>query len=232
MTRALTALSLAVAGAACRPVPAAEFGRQLFNDPRFAESRFNDYSCAICHSVSDAEAEKAYPGHTLYGAAARPSFWGGYQTRLIDAVSFCYVYFMRGPGPLDPDDPKSKALYEYLASLGPAEGAPALPYTVVRDAAGVARGDPARGAQIYDAACRACHGEAHTGGGRLTLEAPVLPEHTADYEHVFHGVAPAVVVVEKVRHGQFFGVGGNMPPFGREMLSDEDLGALLAFFRL
>ena len=41
-----------------------------------------------------------------------------------------------------------------------------------------------------------------------------------------------LVVIEKVRHGQFFGVGGTMPLYSREALSDEDLGALLAFLAL
>ena len=41
------------------------------------------------------------------------------------------------------------------------------------------------------------------------------------------GASPRLVVIEKVRHGQFFGVGGNMPLFSREAMSDADLGALL-----
>jgi thiosulfate dehydrogenase len=35
-----------------------------------------------------------------------------------------------------------------------------------------------------------------------------------------------------VRHGQFFGVGGNMPLFTREALSDSDLGAIVAYLGL
>jgi thiosulfate dehydrogenase len=41
-----------------------------------------------------------------------------------------------------------------------------------------------------------------------------------------------VVVIEKTRHGRFFGVGGNMPLYSLEALSDEDLGALLAYLGL
>ena len=46
------------------------------------------------------------------------------------------------------------------------------------------------------------------------------------------GVPKQLVVIEKVRHGQFFGVGGSMPPYSQEALSDADLGALLAFLGL
>lgn len=43
------------------------------------------------------------------------------------------------------------------------------------------------------------------------------------------GYETGVVVVEKVRHGVFFNIGGTMPPSSLEVLSDEDLGALLAY---
>ncbi len=40
----------------------------------------------------------------------------------------------------------------------------------------------------------------------------------------------ALVVTEKIRHGQFFGVGGNMPFYPREVLSDAELADLLEYF--
>ena len=59
-----------------------------------------------------------------------------------------------------------------------------------------------------------------------------MPEVFNDYDLLFPGVPKQLVVIEKVRHGQFFGVGGNMPLYSLEALSDEDLGALLAFLGL
>ena len=38
--------------------------------------------------------------------------------------------------------------------------------------------------------------------------------------------------IEKIRHGGFLGYGGTMPPFSQAVLSDADLGALLAFLKL
>jgi thiosulfate dehydrogenase len=142
------------------------------------------------------------------------------------------VNFMRGVSPLTPEDPKSRALYEYLAEISPNRQAPALPFTVVKDIQDVPRGNARRGGEVYRAACQTCHGETHTGKGRLTQLASILPEVTDAYGTLFPGVPKQLVVIEKVRHGQFFGVGGSMPLYSLEALSDEDLGALLAFLGL
>jgi thiosulfate dehydrogenase len=234
--RLVVLAALAVLAAACGdegPVPAAEYGERLFSDAKLSESRFNSFSCATCHATTPtAPAGRMDSGYTLHDSAFRKSWWGGYETRLLDAVNFCYVNFMRGVAPLPEDSPQSRALYEYLVSISPNQDARPLPMTVVKNAADVARGDRARGQEVYRAACQSCHGELHTGEGRLTEAASVLPEVTADYGEVFPGVPPSLVVIEKVRHGQFFGVGGNMPPYSLEALSDADLGALLTFLDL
>ena len=109
-----------------------------------------------------------HAGYTLRDSAFRPSWWGGYETNLLDAVNFCYVNFMRGVSPLTPEDPKSRALYEYLVSISPDAKAPALPFTVVKDIGDLPRGSTTRGAEVYRAACQTCHGETHSGKGRLT----------------------------------------------------------------
>lgn len=231
------AMFAALAASACGgddgPVPAAEYGERLFNDARLSESNFNSFSCATCHATTPtAPGGRLDAGYTLYDSAFRKTWWGGYETRLLDAVNFCYVNFMRGVAPLSEDSPQSRALYEYLVSISPNPDAPPLPLTVVKDAVEVPRGDRARGQEVYRAACQGCHGEPHSGAGRLTELASVLPEVTEDYGEVFPGVPKSLVVIEKVRHGQFFGVGGNMPPYSLEALSDADLGALLTFLEL
>lgn len=215
------------------PVTAAEYGERLFNDARLSESAFNSFSCATCHATTPTPpAGRLDSGYTLYDSAFRKSWWGGYETRLLDAVNFCYVNFMRGVAPLTEDAPQSRALYEYLVSISPNRDAAPLPFTVVKDITPVPGGDKARGQEVYRAACQGCHGEPHTGAGRLTELASVLPEVAADYGELFPGVPPSLVFIEKVRHGQFFGVGGNMPLYSREALSDADLGALLTFLEL
>jgi thiosulfate dehydrogenase len=219
--------------AGCGPTPAAEYGEELFGDAKLSDSKYNTFSCATCHAATATPpAGRLYPGLSLHDVASRPHWWGGYETSLLDAVNFCYTAFMRGTTPLAPEDPKSRALYEYLASLSPDASAPAQPFTLVKDIADVPRGNATRGAEVYTAACQDCHGAAHTGKGRLTPLAPVLPEVSQEYGELFPGVSPGLVFIEKVRHGRFFGVGGNMPPYSQEALSDPDLGALLAFLGL
>jgi thiosulfate dehydrogenase len=216
---------LALAGCA---QPAAVYGEQLFNDPSFAGSQFNVWSCATCHGVSGTET-RILPGASLVQATRRPTWFGGRETRLIDAVSFCYVYFMRGPAPLSPDEPRSRALYEYLDTLGPKTAAPAQPMTLVLGTADVPRGSKTRGETVYRAACHGCHGDHSTGRGKNSPLASTLPNVADEYPTLFPGTPAALVFVEKVRHGQFFEVGGNMPFYSKEALSDEDLGALLAY---
>ncbi|PTL83283.1 c-type cytochrome [Vitiosangium sp. GDMCC 1.1324] len=217
----------------CGPTPAAEYGEELFGDSKLSESQYNTFSCATCHSTAATPPQgKVYAGLSLHNVASRPHWWGGYETNLLDAVNFCYTAFMRGVTPLTPDDPKSRALYEYLVSISPDAQAPAQPFTLVKDITDVPRGSAEWGADVYRAACQDCHGEAHTGKGRPSKLAPILPEVAADYGVAFPGVAPGLVFIEKVRHGRFFGVGGNMPLYAREALSDKDLGALLAYFEL
>lgn len=173
------------------------------------------------------------PGHTLANVAFRPRFFGGHEASLLAAVNFCYVYFMKGITPMAADDPRAKALYEALAELSPERPSAALPWTVVRTVAplGGAPGHVDAGREVYRAACASCHGDAQTGADRLvtTPPIPILGEVIPTYAQLFAGIAPSLVVIEKVRHGQFFGVGGNMPPFGIERLSDADLANLLAF---
>ncbi len=225
--------ALAIVGlAACGPRPATERGAELFSDSALSSSGFNDFSCATCHAATPTPDAGVLPSaHTLYDSASRPSYWGGYLSDFLEATNVCFVFFMRSPDPLTADAPKSKALYEYLASISPSETSPALPLTIVKDVSFLPGGDEARGKQVYDGACRVCHGEARTGEGKLE-RASELPAVTATYDEDFPGVPKRLLVIEKVRHGQFFGVGGNMPLYGKELLSDEDLASLLAFLGL
>ncbi|NVJ21416.1 MULTISPECIES: c-type cytochrome [Myxococcus] len=235
--KVLPFVALVTLASACgdeaKPVSAAEYGELLFRDARFSESQFNDFSCATCHATTPTPLNgRMDSGYTLYNVASRPNWWGGYETNLLDAVNFCYVSFMRGVQKLPEDSPQSRALYEYLVSISPDATAPALPYTVVKDIQEVPRGSTERGQAVYQAACQECHGAIHTGEGRLTEMASILPEVTQDYDELFPGIPHSLVVIEKVRHGQFFHIGGNMPAYSLESLSDADMGALLTYLGL
>ena len=225
---ALAAAGLAACGG--EAVPAIEFGAQIFADSRLAENPDNDFSCATCHATTPTpDPARIYPGYTLYDSAFRPSWWGGFEIDYLRAVNVCYERFMRAPVPLEADEPKARALYEYLASISPTRPSPALPVTFQKYVFGVQPGDPARGEQVYDAACTGCHGALGTGEGKLSGSVPRLPDAIDALAKRFPSAPPANLIVEKVRHGQFWGIGGASPPFSIEAMSNADLGALIAF---
>ena len=153
---------------------------------------------------------------------------GGYETTLLDAINVCVESFMGGRA-LAPDDDAARELYAYLASTSAPSSDP-LPLTLVRDVTSLSElaGDSERGERAYDAACRRCHGAGFTGAERAVTRASVLP---GDTREVFLDNARAVVV-EKIRHGKFFNIGGTMPLYSREALSDEAVADILAYLSL
>jgi thiosulfate dehydrogenase len=240
-------LAAALVALNCGARTAADVGADLLSSPGLSSARLNDYSCATCHGVDDTPpmvdgpagpTPRIGPGYTLRDSVARGSYWGGQQPTLLGAVNFCLVSFMRGQ-PLTADTDDGRALYEYLLSISPSAAAaaplspPPLSLSLVKDIVEVPRGDRSRGAEVYAGACQPCHGARSTARGRVVRLATALPEEGVRHaQESFPGVAPALVFIEKIRHGQFFGVGGTMPPFSTEALSDADLGALLAYLDL
>lgn len=211
-------------------VAASTRGRAVFTDPDFSGSQFNVFSCATCHPSTPGAAPG--PALNLVGAVDRERWWNGSMTSIYDAADFCWRYFMRGFPHLDPAAADARALFEYLDSLSvPAtsgEPAPIAHYTVVEQIADPGRGDADAGEAVWDHLCRGCHGDAQTGEGRLGPDVSTVPGASQAIA-VELDVDPRLVVVEKVRHGQFFGVGGNMPFYPLEVLDDDALADLLEF---
>ena len=213
---------------------AVDHGAALFRDASFVKTSFNTYSCATCHEASAGEAGDAIlVGVPLAGATKRPSYWGGQEPDLLQAINHCLYYFMFKDTPWTAEDVEARAMFAYLDSLPhEAAGAEAAPFTVVYTVNDAPQGDAAKGGQLYARACGTCHGAAHTGASRLVERAPVLPEQTIE-EHPlseYTALDRRLVFIEKTRHGTFVSYGGQMPPFSSERLSDQDLGDLLAFF--
>lgn len=232
MTRPRCAWLLVLA-VACGPATPAEEGARLFRDPKLSTSPFNVFSCATCHAVEPG-APGVIPGrfdagYNLANGAGRESWWGGFETRLLDAINVCLEHFMGGRK-LAATEERAVQLYVYLEAASPDQRAPALPLTIVRDVVGppALAGDARRGQEVWDKGCRRCHGEAQTGQGRNTPRAGMVPGDTARR----FGDETAAAVVQKVRHGKFFNVGGIMPLYSREALSDQALADLLAFLGL
>jgi thiosulfate dehydrogenase len=231
--RAIAAALVALLAACGGEVSGADRGEELFESTSLSPSSLNVFACSTCHSAEAGDdLSGGAAGYRLYGSALRPRFWGDEYDALREAVDACLLFFMKAE-PLEPDDDDFHALYEYLVSVSP-DDAPSdpLPFTVVENVADVERGDAGRGEEVYARSCAACHGDAFSADGSILRSEVNLPGVTADYPNLFPGIDPSLVVIEKVRHGRFFNIGGDMPLFSQEALSDEDLGALLSYLEL
>jgi thiosulfate dehydrogenase len=208
-------------------------GEAIVSDPRgLSASQFNPFSCNTCHAKpGDDTAARRFPGAPLAGATSRPTYWGGRFHSLADAVGECVTHFQRGTD-FDPQSDPARDLYAYLLRIGQTGQTAAVPFTIVRSAADLPRGDAARGAGVWNVACRSCHGEPRTGAGRISDIASIVPEATQT-EHGKEGPdVVRVVVIEKIRHGSYLGFPGTMPPFSTETLSDAEVGDLIAYLGL
>jgi thiosulfate dehydrogenase len=232
--RLLATLFLAASFSGCggdTSVPAAQIGAQRFSDTHLSTSPINFFSCSTCHLVQAGQATRIDPGYNLYDTVHRGSWWGGDKTKLLDAVNYCLGEFMGG-GALKATDDSARELFEYLDQNSPTNPAPALPLTVVRNVTDLsnlaAASDKNRGRDVYARSCQKCHGDPHTGNGRLNAKVSIIPEDTVK---VFPTQARAVVV-EKVRHGKFFNIGGVMPLYSSESMTDQEIADVLAYIGL
>lgn len=219
---------------ACGPEPAEERGQALASDPRLSPSPSNVFACTTCHSIAaQSQSEtRLLPGAPLRGALSRPSFWGGGLHYILDAVNQCFVDFMRGTA-FTPDNADGRALLAYLRTLdADAAGSDAArPCTVVRNIdstylAQLPAGDPVRGEGAYKQACAYCHGSAHSGQGRIGAYVSILPEDTLSS---FGAATAPAIIIEKARHGRYFGISGAMPFYCTEILSDGMLSDIVAY---
>lgn len=227
----IAALALLAAGA-CDAEPrersAAERGRELFSSSALSRNSYNELACSDCHAVAPDDG-RMLPGAPMPGVVLRPSYWGGDEVDLLRSLNACLTAFMIDTRGLDPDDPRAADLYAYLASLPPTQPEP-YAFTFVREVGDAPAGDALRGEGVYNAACVRCHGAPYSGEGRGVELAGVVPTETI----AEHGGDPTYnvrrVLAEKIRHGRYFGFGGLMPPFSAELLSDQDVGDILAYF--
>ena len=211
---------------------AVDHGRALFTDPKASSSASNTFTCATCHrEEAGAPAPvRLDPGAALGGVTARKTFWGGQRVDLLESINDCRSFFMDARVPWTTADEDARAMYAFLAQLAPA-AAGAVPFTVVQSPVDLPGGDPRRGAIAFDLACKTCHGSARDGAGRLATFIPILPDDVVRSHPALTAAQLRLVFVSKARLGAFRG-GGSMPPFSREVLADEDLAGILAWFAL
>lgn len=197
----------------------------------------NGLSCAHCHANYDEKRRpdgRIRPGHSLYNAAGRETWWGadpeGFDAypNIGAAAVVCVERFMRSPEKLTAQ--QMLDLDAYLSSLTPR---PDLDPLVVHAAAdktgqygGFENGDKERGRTLFYAACHTCHPNGNAG------IAPAIPR----------AKAPAFYA-RKVREGDGLGAvlsgvdpnaydpsaGLFMPFFGADRLDDGQLRDIIAY---
>ncbi len=210
---------------------AVDHGRALFSDRSASSSPLNRFSCATCHPIVGSSADRIFPGASLAGAPKRTSFWQGQENDLLTAINDCRSYFMDATDPWTTNEENAKAMYAYLTSLPSTDLRP-IAFTVVQNVVEVLPSDRAQGEGVYRRACQTCHGDLHTGNGRMAPLAPTLPDDVLADHQEYPLAEQRLVFVEKVRHGGFLGYGGTMPPFSLEVLTDADLSALVAYLEV
>ena len=104
------------------------------------------------------------------------------------------------------DAAMTRAIVDYVAGFGP--GGPDIPNV------DPARGDVARGGDVFRLQCASCHAWAAEGGALLRVAAPPLQP------------ASATQIAEAIRVGP-----APMPVFGPSAINDHDLDSVVAYIR-
>ena len=232
--------AFAVLGAACPDAAekvenrsAADHGEALVGDATITNTAFNQMSCSTCHDARAGDGDGKKAGAPLAGALSRPTYWGGTEDTLLGSINACLYYFMLANDPWTGEEEEAKAIYAYLEDLDENAGddaKAAQPFTIGPVDAPTT-GNKVRGESLYADVCADCHGSKSTGKDRLVDRAPILPDDTlkAHPDPTYTASDRRLVFIEKTRHGGFRGYGGQMPPISEEVLSDEDLGDILAY---
>lgn len=228
MSGRLLAGALLVVACSAKQEDPVQRGRELFSSTALSPSSLNAYSCASCHDTQPATVLRR-PGANLAGATLRSSFWGGQENDLLRSLNACRNYFMLANEPLAASDEDAEALFAFLKSLEPGDSKP-VPFSLVKIIDDpLARGDVEKGREVYSTACATCHGATHTGVGRISARVSILPEDTLVEHAQYSARVQRLIFIEKIRHGRFYGYGGEMPPFSLEVLADADVSDVLEF---
>lgn len=214
----------------------ADAGRRLYYS---AAMSTNGLSCAHCHADFDEVAEDdglIRAGHSLYGAASRPNWWGrepdqpNAYPNIAAAAAVCVEHFMRNPQRLTAQ--QMVDLRAYLRFINRKQQRESLALVSGADLTGeylgFEEGDRLKGRDLFYAACHSCHPNAKSGIG------PALPR---DREPAFYA--------KKVREGdglgaQLTGLDPNaydpnaglfMPFFAVDRLSNQQLSDIIAYIK-
>jgi thiosulfate dehydrogenase len=191
-------------------------GERMFHSAELGGAG-NKLSCGHCHAKTDERLGllqkdgHARVGSTMFDAAQRPKFWGGFAPNVGKAANICQKMYMKGTGL---SEQQQSELAAFVTAISP-DPAPELDFRTVyrsyesnlRDPIG---GDPVHGKAVADQFCMICHLDGRVG--------PVFQP----------GLYEPEWVVSRVRHLEGHD-SDQMPAFNIARLPDSDLRDVVTF---
>ncbi|MBI4582903.1 MAG: c-type cytochrome [Planctomycetes bacterium] len=197
---------------------------------------FSSYACSSCHHpVPDSQSDILLPGYSLFDALRRPNYKGGQRANFLGAANVCRTDWMLADV-WSENAQEFKDLMAYLESQSPPDPAPALVFEISPPAkTGPATGDAAKGCELFNRSCMACHGKNAVGTaipGTDTLLDIAQPP--------FDPIDPIRDNPDELRKkirlsgpiGTVYGdilIGGIMPFWSKDKISDAQVEHLVSF---
>ena len=191
-------------------------GERMFHSAELGGAG-NKLSCGHCHAKTDERQGllqkdgHARVGNSMFDAAQRPKFWGGFAPNVGKAANICQKMYMKGTGL---SDQQQAELTAFVAAISPDPAAELDFRTVyrsyesnIRDPIG---GDAVHGKAVADQFCMICHLDGRVG--------PVFQP----------GLYEPEWVVARVRHLEGHD-DDQMPAFNIARLPDTDLRDVVTF---
>ncbi|WP_053982136.1 DM13 domain-containing protein [Marinagarivorans algicola] len=204
-------------------------GRAIYEKP-LGGSRF---ACADCHALdenADQLDDKGFrrAGHPIGDALRRPHFKNTQLTAFVDAANSCLDEWMGTTITWNNNTEEYLALAAYLTANDTGTGdAPALSFTLKPTGVPSEQGSVAAGAAAFNKTCAVCHGKDGVWDNN-----PL----GIDIRYITDSAADAAAVARKVRRSGSSDspvyqdlVGGIMPFWSAERLTDQELADITAF---
>jgi mono/diheme cytochrome c family protein len=171
------------------------------------------------------------PAHGLGDVVARPSYFNGATSDLLEAINHCRADWMDAPPLLEEDDAYRSQL-TFLESFWP-QGlpAPALQYNIVAPTdTSPSQGDPLLGCELFERTCKSCHGSLGLGLGTIAPSIwSGLPSSLAWRQRIRLSGPNLVLVPDTLHNGL---LGNRMPFWSAQRLSDAQVENLVAYLTI
>lgn len=206
------------------PMGGATKGETVFTS---AMTNGNQFSCANCHSISEDTAGLSTvdalhrPASPLFNAVNRASYHNGNTANLFDAVNICLEDWMDAT-PLTESSESWLDLNAYLDQQSDTQTPANIVTTQIAPITDFSQGVVDTGKDIFNQTCATCHGPDAVG----TTLAASLSNRTLSKDRVAEKVRTTGPTTSQVFANL---MGGNMPFWSEERLSDDDLSHIATY---